>query len=128
MEIGFGLDFNSQVIICCGYFLLSSIGGLVYSSPHELLIFVISLRIFNAVVSPCLLHDRIKDAVGLLCTNYQPSKGFYLHSTTQHRSTNINTLSGFRTHDPSNQAAKTNALHRAATGTVVDMLMNTKFS
>jgi hypothetical protein len=39
-------------------------------------------------------------------------KGLYLHRTTQHRNTktNIQASSGIRTHDPSNQAAKTYAL------------------
>jgi hypothetical protein len=46
-------------------------------------------------------------------------KDLYLHRTTQHRNTktNIHVSSGIRTHEPSNQAAKTYALHLAATGT-----------
>jgi hypothetical protein len=42
-------------------------------------------------------------------------KGLYLHKTTQHRNTNIHALSVIRILDPSNQAAKTYALGRAAT-------------
>jgi hypothetical protein len=40
-----------------------------------------------------------------------PSHGLYLHRTTRHRKTrtNIHALSGIRTHDPSNQPAKTHA-------------------
>jgi hypothetical protein len=46
-------------------------------------------------------------------------KGLYPHRTTQHRNTktNIHASKGIRTHDSSNQAAKTYALDRAATGT-----------
>jgi hypothetical protein len=41
------------------------------------------------------------------------------HRTTLHRNTktNIHSSSGIGTHDPSNQAAKTYALDRTATGT-----------
>jgi hypothetical protein len=46
-------------------------------------------------------------------------KGLYLNRTTQHRYTNIHTWSGIRTHDPSNQAAKTYALDRATTGSAI---------
>jgi hypothetical protein len=46
-------------------------------------------------------------------------KGLYIHRTTQHRNTktNIHAPRGMRTHDPSNQAAKTYALDCVATGT-----------
>jgi hypothetical protein len=47
-------------------------------------------------------------------------KGVYLHRTTQHRkkiSTNIHASSRVRTHDPSNQAAKTYAVDCADTVT-----------
>jgi hypothetical protein len=44
-------------------------------------------------------------------------KGLYLHSTTQTRNTNIRASNWTRTHDPSNQAAKTCALDHAAPGT-----------
>jgi hypothetical protein len=52
-------------------------------------------------------------------------KGLYLHRTTQHRNTktNIHASSGIRTHDPSNQVAKTYALHRAAIGIGYFVLM-----
>jgi hypothetical protein len=45
------------------------------------------------------------------------SQDLYLHRTTQHRKrrTNIHALSGIRTHDPSNQPAKTHASDRTAT-------------
>jgi hypothetical protein len=48
-----------------------------------------------------------------------PSQGLYLHRTTQHRKTwtNIHALSGIRTHDPSNQPAKTHASDCTATVT-----------
>jgi hypothetical protein len=48
-----------------------------------------------------------------------PSQGLYPHRTTQHRKTrtNIHDLSGIRTHDPSNQPAKTRASDRTATVT-----------
>jgi hypothetical protein len=39
-------------------------------------------------------------------------KGLYLHRKTQHRNTRVS--SGIRTHDPSNQAAKTYTLDRTA--------------
>jgi hypothetical protein len=47
------------------------------------------------------------------------SRRLYLHSTTQHRNTktNIHASSGIRTHDPSNQEAKTYVSDRAAAGT-----------
>jgi hypothetical protein len=38
------------------------------------------------------------------------------HKTERNSKTNIHVPSGIRTHDPSNQAAKTYALDRAATG------------
>jgi hypothetical protein len=45
-------------------------------------------------------------------------KGLYVHRPTQHRNTkrNIYAPRVIRTHDPSNQAAKTYVLDRAATG------------
>jgi hypothetical protein len=48
-----------------------------------------------------------------------PSQGLYLHRTTQHRKTrtNIHALSWIRTHDFSNQQAKTHASDRTATVT-----------
>jgi hypothetical protein len=59
-------------------------------------------------------------------------KGLYLHRTTQYRNTktNIHASSGIRTYDPGKQAAKTNALDRAATGTgpqTVNSWNNTHF-
>jgi hypothetical protein len=57
--------------------------------------------------------------VGLLGRVISPSQGLYLHRTTQHRKTrtNIRALSEIRTHDPSNQPAKTHASDRTATVT-----------
>jgi hypothetical protein len=55
--------------------------------------------------------------VGLLGRVISPSQGLYLHRTMQHRKTrtNIHALSGIRTHDPSNQPAKTHASDRTTT-------------
>jgi hypothetical protein len=55
--------------------------------------------------------------VGLLGRVISPSQGLYLHRTTQRRKmrTNIHALSGIRTHDPSNQPAKTHVSDRTAT-------------
>jgi hypothetical protein len=57
--------------------------------------------------------------VGLLGRVIIPSQGLYLHRATQHRKTltNIHALSGIRTHDPSNQPAKTHGSGRTATVT-----------
>jgi hypothetical protein len=57
--------------------------------------------------------------VGLLGRVISPSQGLYLHRTTQHRRTrtNIHALSGIRTHNPSNQSAKTHTSDRTATVT-----------
>jgi hypothetical protein len=95
---------------------LSSIRWLVCSSCHELLILGISLR-FNTVISLCLLHDRIRLAIGLLWTSDQPvaktSAYTGQHNTNRNTKTNIHASSGIGTHDPSNQAAKTYALQTA---------------
>jgi hypothetical protein len=52
--------------------------------------------------------------LGLLGRVISPSQGLYLYRTAQHRKTrtNIHALSGIRTHDPSNQPAKTHASDR----------------
>jgi hypothetical protein len=57
--------------------------------------------------------------VGLLGRVISPSQGLYLHRITQHRKTrtNIHALSGIRTHDLSDQPAKTHASDRTATVT-----------
>jgi hypothetical protein len=56
----------------------------------------------------------LRHLVGLLWTSDQSRRqGLDLHRTK----TNIHASSGIRTHDPSNQAAKTYALDRTATGT-----------
>jgi hypothetical protein len=56
---------------------------------------------------------------GLLGWVISPSQGLYLPRTTQNRKTrtNIHDLSGIRTHDPSNQPAKTHASDRTVTVT-----------
>jgi hypothetical protein len=63
--------------------------------------------------------ELFRHIVGLLGRVISPSQGLYLHRTTQHRKTrtNIHTLSGIRTHDPSNQPAKNHASDRTATVT-----------
>jgi hypothetical protein len=63
--------------------------------------------------------ELLRHIVGLLGRVIRPSQGLYLHRTTQHRKTrtNIHALSGIRTHNPSNQPAKTHASDRTATVT-----------
>jgi hypothetical protein len=63
--------------------------------------------------------ELFRHMVGLLGRVISPSQGLYLHRTTQRRKTrtNIHDLSGIRTHDPSNQPAKTHASDRTATVT-----------
>jgi hypothetical protein len=63
--------------------------------------------------------ELFRHAVGLPGRVISPSQGLYLHRTTQHRKTRtkIHALSGNRTHDPSNQPAKTHASDRTATVT-----------
>jgi hypothetical protein len=63
--------------------------------------------------------ELFRHMVELLGREISPSQGLYLHRTTQHRKTrtNIHALSGMRTHDPSNQPAKTHASDRTATVT-----------
>jgi hypothetical protein len=63
--------------------------------------------------------ELVRYTVGLLGRVISPSQGLYLHRTTQHRKTrtNIHALSGIRTHNPSNQPAKTHASDRTATVT-----------
>jgi hypothetical protein len=87
-----GVDFFS-----CGSTVLLDPGRLTYSRFLEL----------------------FRHMVGLLGRVISPSQGLYLHSTTQHKKTrtNIHALSGIRTHDPSNQSAKTHASDRTATVT-----------
>jgi hypothetical protein len=60
--------------------------------------------------------ELFRHMVGLLGRVISPSQGLYLHRTTHHRKTrtNIHALSGIRTHDPSNQPAKTHASDRTA--------------
>jgi hypothetical protein len=63
--------------------------------------------------------ELFRHMVGLRGRVISPSQGLYLHRITQHRMTrtNIHALSGIRTHDPSNQPAKTHASDRTATVT-----------
>jgi hypothetical protein len=71
--------------------------------------------------------ELFQHMVGLLGRVISPSQGLYLHRTTQHKKTrtNIHALNGIRTHDPSNQPAKTHASDRTAT--VTDAIMTTMF-
>jgi hypothetical protein len=66
---------------------------------------------------------------GLLGQVISPSQGLYLHKT-QHRTTlaNIHALSGIRTHDPSNQPAKTHATDRTAIVIGLSIIHRRKFS
>jgi hypothetical protein len=68
--------------------------------------------------------------VGLLGRVFSPSRGLYLHRTTQHRKTgtNIHALSWIRTHDLSNQPAKTHASDRTASVTDVLGYRDNNFS
>jgi hypothetical protein len=63
--------------------------------------------------------ELFRHMVVLLERVISSSQGLYLHGTTQHRKTrtNIHALSGIRTHNPSNQPAKTHASYRTATVT-----------
>jgi hypothetical protein len=63
--------------------------------------------------------NYFRHTVGLLGRVISPSQGLYLHRTTQHGKTrtNIHVLSRTRTHDPSNQPAKTHASDCTATVT-----------
>jgi hypothetical protein len=91
----------------------------------------ICFKLINSCGSIVLLdHGRLiyrrflelfRHMLGLLGRVISPSQGLYLHRTTQHRKTwtNINAFSGIRTHDPSNQPAKTHASDRTATVTGV---------
>jgi hypothetical protein len=56
-------------------------------------------------------YESVLHFVGLLRRGISPTKGLYLYRITERRKTrrNIHALSGIRTHDPSNQAAKTYA-------------------
>jgi hypothetical protein len=69
--------------------------------------------------------ELFRHMIGLLGRVISPSQGLYLHRTTQHRKTwtNIHALSGIRTHDPSNQRAKTHASD--PTATVTDLYIST---
>jgi hypothetical protein len=63
--------------------------------------------------------NLIRHVAGLIWTSDQLfAKAFYRHRSTQHinTKTNIHAPSAIRTRDPSNQASKTYALDRAATG------------
>jgi hypothetical protein len=72
--------------------------------------------------------ELFRHMVWLLGRVISPSQGLYLHRTTQHRKTrtDIHALSRIRTHDPSNQLAKTHASDRTATVTGVTDCSKTK--
>jgi hypothetical protein len=63
--------------------------------------------------------ELFRHMVGLLRRVISSPQGLYLHRITQHRKTgtSIHALSGIRTHDPSNQPAKTHTSDRTATVT-----------
>jgi hypothetical protein len=71
--------------------------------------------------------ELFRHMLGLLGWVISPSQGLYLHRTIQHRKTrtNIHALSGIRTHDPSNQPAKTHASDRTATKVYRLLVQNT---
>jgi hypothetical protein len=69
---------------------------------------------------PLLRFLLRRHAVGLGWMSHQPVAKAFAYTgqhNTETQKTNIHTPGGIRTHDPSNQAAKTYALVRAATGT-----------
>jgi hypothetical protein len=72
--------------------------------------------------------ELFRHMVGLLERVISPSQGLYLNRTTLHRKTrtNIHALRGIRTHDPSNQPAKTHASDRTATVTGIGFIYYTK--
>jgi hypothetical protein len=62
--------------------------------------------------------ELFRHMLGLLGRVISSSQGLYLHRTKHRKTrTNIHALSGIRTHDPSNQPAKTHASDRTATVT-----------
>jgi hypothetical protein len=102
--------------------------------------FTIFLALFfsrgsTVLYDPVRLTDRrflelFRHMIGLLGRVISPSQGLYLHRTTQHRQTrtNIRTLSGIRTHDQSNQPAKTHSSDRTTTVTgILSIILHDKF-
>jgi hypothetical protein len=94
---------------------------IVYKPALDQMFFSVALQ---SLLDPGRLTYRrflelFRHTVGLLGRVINPSQGLYLHRTTQHRKTrtNIHALSGIRTHDPSNQPAKTHASDCTATVT-----------
>jgi hypothetical protein len=65
-------------------------------------------------------RNQIETLGRLLCTSHQPVAKASTY-TGQHK-INIYISSGIRTHDPTNQVAKTYALDRAATGIVISSI------
>jgi hypothetical protein len=95
---------------CLGWF----VTRVIYISPVALQ----SLKDLGRLTYRRFL-ELFRHMVRLLGRVISPSQGLYLHRTTQHRKTRtkIHALSGIRTHDPSNQPAKTHASDRTATVT-----------
>jgi hypothetical protein len=95
----------------------------LYKLCHNLEYKVTTFFFFCSTVLDGLTYRRFlelfRHMVGLLGRVISPSQGLYLHRTTQHRNmrTNIHAFSGIRTHDPSDQPAKTRASDRTATVT-----------
>jgi hypothetical protein len=94
---------------------------LSYFSGHPIFFFPVALQYlkdFGRLTYRRFL-ELFRHMVGLLGRVISSSQGLYLHRTTQRRNrrTNTHALSGIRTHDPSNQPAKTHASDRTATVT-----------
>jgi hypothetical protein len=89
----------------------------MYTSPN----IIFSLWLYSPWRTLAASHflELFRHMVGLLGWVISPSQGLYRHGTTQHRKTrtNIYALNGIRTHDPSNQPAKTHVSDRTATVT-----------
>jgi hypothetical protein len=94
---------------------------MIYSFACKFIFFPVALQSLKDLGR--LIYRRFlelfRQMVGLLGRVISPSQGLYLHRKTQNRKTrtNIHALSGIRTHDPSNQPAKTHASDRTATVT-----------
>jgi hypothetical protein len=113
--------FNHDVSYCisiCNKYIMRYANGYFFS--------LVALQSLKDLGRPTYRRflELFRHTVGLLGRVISPSQGLYLHRTTEHRKTrtNIHALSGIRTHDPSNQPAKTHASDRTAT--VTGMVIN----
>jgi hypothetical protein len=107
-----------------GHLYIVMVSSFVYFGTKFCIIWILFFCGSIVLLDPARLTYRrflelFRHMVGLLGRVISPSQGLYLHRTTQHRKTqtNIHALSGSRTHDPSNQPAKTHASDRTATMT-----------